>query len=152
MFDVAWSCQPHRMGHRHTLISIWIWMDDGWYVYFLLTGRITRRMLSAPPPPPAPDARRQSMSEPLSSNASANLNMCTLPRKKSEPRDVQLERVGGHDMWWHHDLETLPALLGFCEGNPPVTSGFHSQRTSNAEIWWLFCVSLSKLLNKQFSC
>ena len=31
------------------------------------------------------------------------------------------------------------ASLGFCEGNPPVTGGFPSQRASNAEnvsIWW----------------
>ena len=32
-----------------------------------------------------------------------------------------------------------PALLSLCEGNPPVTGGFPSQRVSNAEnvsIWW----------------
>ena len=26
--------------------------------------------------------------------------------------------------WWCHDIETLSTLLTFCEGNPPVTSGF----------------------------
>ena len=35
---------------------------------------------------------------------------------------------------WRHDTETLSTLLALCEGNPPVTSGFPSQRTSNAEL------------------
>ena len=33
------------------------------------------------------------------------------------------------------------ALYGLCEGNPPVTGGFPSQRTSNAEnvsMWWRY--------------
>ena len=30
--------------------------------------------------------------------------------------------------WWHHDMVTFYTLLALCEGNPPVTSGFHSQR------------------------
>ena len=29
----------------------------------------------------------------------------------------------------------LLALLAFCEGNPPMTGGFPSQRASNAELW-----------------
>ena len=35
--------------------------------------------------------------------------------------------------------KSKPALLTLCEGNPPVTGGFRSQRASNAEtvfIWW----------------
>ena len=38
------------------------------------------------------------------------------------------------------------ALLALCEGNPPVTGGFPSQRTSSAEnisIWWRQTVTLS---------
>ena len=30
--------------------------------------------------------------------------------------------------WWCHQMETFSMLLTFCEGNPPVTSGFPSQR------------------------
>ena len=29
---------------------------------------------------------------------------------------------------WHHQIETFSMLLAFCEGNPPVTGGFPSQR------------------------
>ena len=37
----------------------------------------------------------------------------------------------------NHGMETVYALLALCEGNPPVTGGFPSQRASNAEPWWL---------------
>ena len=30
--------------------------------------------------------------------------------------------------WWRHHMETLSALLALCEGNAPVTGGFHSQK------------------------
>ena len=30
--------------------------------------------------------------------------------------------------WWRHQMETFSALLTLCEGNPPVTDGFPSQR------------------------
>ena len=53
---------------------------------------------------------------------------------------------------WRHDWETLSALLALCEGNPPVTGEFPSQRTSNLELWCCHCVSLKKMLNKQSSC
>ena len=48
------------------------------------------------------------------------------------------------DTWWCHDLEMLSALLALCVGNPPVTGGFPSQRTRNAEVWcvyFLFAIS-----------
>ena len=32
------------------------------------------------------------------------------------------------DAWWRHQMETFFALLTLCEWNPPVTSGFPSQR------------------------
>ena len=41
------------------------------------------------------------------------------------------------------------AILGLCEGNPPVTDGFPSQRASNAEnvsIWWPHHVVCSSFL------
>ena len=43
--------------------------------------------------------------------------------------------------WRRHDMDTLSALLALCEGNPPVTGGFLSQRASNAEIWCFFYIS-----------
>ena len=33
--------------------------------------------------------------------------------------------------WWRHHMETLSALMAICEGNPSVTGGFPSQKTSN---------------------
>ena len=40
--------------------------------------------------------------------------------------------------WWWLDMETLSALLALCEGNPPFTGGFPSQRASNVELWFSF--------------
>ena len=36
--------------------------------------------------------------------------------------------------WWHHDMETLPILLAFYEGNPLVTGGFTYHRASNVKL------------------
>ena len=48
--------------------------------------------------------------------------------------------------WWRHDtIETLSAALPLCEGNPPVTGGFPSQRTSAKELGVLLFVSFIKL-------
>ena len=38
-----------------------------------------------------------------------------------------------------HCMETFSALLVLCEGNPPVTGGFPSQRASNIEPWCFLC-------------
>ena len=35
--------------------------------------------------------------------------------------------------WWRYDMKSLSALLALCEGNPPVTGGFPSQRASCVE-------------------
>ena len=43
------------------------------------------------------------------------------------------------ESWCHHDMETLSALLALCEGNPLLSSGFPSQRASNAELWYFAC-------------
>ena len=45
-------------------------------------------------------------------------------------------------------METVSKLLVLCEGNPPVTGGFSSQRVSYAGIDVFFDVSLNKWLNK----
>ena len=45
-----------------------------------------------------------------------------------------LKTVWATSSWWHHDMETHSALLALCEGNPPFTGGFPSQRASNVEL------------------
>ena len=45
--------------------------------------------------------------------------------------------------WWRHQMETFPALLALCEGNPPVTGGV----TRGCDVF--FDLRLNKLLNKQ---
>ena len=39
-----------------------------------------------------------------------------------------------HVTWWRHDMETRSALLTLCEGSPPVTDEFPSQKGSNANL------------------
>ena len=51
-------------------------------------------------------------------------------------------------LWWRQYVTTLSALLAFCEGNLLVTT----LKASNSELWCFLCVSLSKLLNIQWSC
>ena len=41
----------------------------------------------------------------------------------------------GDNAWWFRDMDKLSALVALCEGNPPVTGGFPSQRATNAELW-----------------
>ena len=51
--------------------------------------------------------------------------------------------------WWRHQMEAFSSLLAICEGNPPVTGGFPSQRP----VTWSFDVFLDlcpdKWLRKQ---
>ena len=45
--------------------------------------------------------------------------------------------------WWRHEMETFCALVAFCEGNLPVTSGFPHKvqwRRARALILTLMCV------------
>ena len=51
--------------------------------------------------------------------------------------------------WWRHKMETFSAFSPFCEGNPPVTRGFRSQRpvTRSCDV---FCdLRMNKRLDKQ---
>ena len=53
--------------------------------------------------------------------------------------------------WWRHEMETFPALLTLCEGNPPVTGGFpHEDQCRGALISSLTCKRLSKLSRCQW--
>ena len=54
--------------------------------------------------------------------------------------------------WRRHDMETLSALLVLYVGNPLVTGGLPSQRTSNAIFDSFVVVRPKKLLNEQSSC
>ena len=59
---------------------------------------------------------------------------------------------GGHQRyrpWWHHQMETFPALLALCEGNPPVTGGFTSQRPVRRSFDVFLDLRLNKRLSKQ---
>ena len=46
-------------------------------------------------------------------------------------------------------METFSALLALCEGNPPVTGGFPSQRPVTRSFDVFFALRLSKQLSKQ---
>ena len=54
---------------------------------------------------------------------------------KDEKRSEQL---------WRHAMETLSVLPVLCEGNPPITGGFPSQRAVSADSYVFFDVSLNK--------
>ena len=43
--------------------------------------------------------------------------------------------------WWRNDMETLSALVVFCEGNPPVTSKFPLQSVINERPGYFLCQS-----------
>ena len=60
-------------------------------------------------------------------------------------------RIGGHP-WWCHQMKTLSALLALCEGNPPVTGGFPSQRPVTRSFDVFFDLRLNKRLSKQSRC
>ena len=49
--------------------------------------------------------------------------------------------------WWRHRMETFSALLALCEGNPPVTGGFPSQRPMTRSFDAFFDLNLNKQLS-----
>ena len=56
------------------------------------------------------------------------------------------------DPWWRHQTETFPMSLALCEGNPPVTGGFPSQRPLKWSFAFFYGVRLNKPLSKQSRC
>ena len=50
--------------------------------------------------------------------------------------------------WWRHQIKTFSALLAHCEGNPPVTGGFLSQRPMTRSFDGFFDMRLNKRLRK----
>ena len=51
--------------------------------------------------------------------------------------------------WWCHQMETFSTLLALCEGNPPVTGGFPSQRPVTQSFDVFFDLCRNKRLSKQ---
>ena len=51
--------------------------------------------------------------------------------------------------WWHYQMETFSMLLALCDGNPPVTGGFPSQRPVTRRFDVFFDLCLNKWLSKQ---
>ena len=47
------------------------------------------------------------------------------------------------EAWWRHQMETSSASLSLCEGNPPVTGGFPTQRP----VTWSFDASIRAWTN-----
>ena len=54
--------------------------------------------------------------------------------------------------WWRHQMETFSASLVICDGNPPVTGGFPSQRRVTQSFDVFFDLRLNKRLSKQSRC
>ena len=52
--------------------------------------------------------------------------------------------------WWRHQIEIFFALLALCEGNPPVTGGFPSQRPVTRSLFlYLVCTRTNGLANNR---
>ena len=56
------------------------------------------------------------------------------------------------ETYWRQQIETFSALLALCEGNPPVTDGFPSQRPVTRSFDVLVDVCLNNRLSKQSRC
>ena len=52
--------------------------------------------------------------------------------------------------WWRHQMETIFAFLVICEGNPPVTGGFPSQRPVTRGFDVFFDLRLNKRSRRQW--
>ena len=57
-----------------------------------------------------------------------------------------------HLEWWHHQMGTVSMSLALCEGNPPVTGGFPSQRPVMQKFYVFFDLHLNKRLSKPSRC
>ena len=53
------------------------------------------------------------------------------------------------ESWWRHQVKKISASLALCEGNPPMTGGFPSQRPVTRSFDALFDLRLNKRLSKQ---
>ena len=71
------------------------------------------------------------------------------PTTETSPTNVRLVNVYNTYMMtsWH-----ASALLALCEGNPPVTGGFPSQRVSKAWLCCLLCCECEKIAEQTVGC
>ena len=68
----------------------------------------------------------------------------------SNPDDISVSVTDIETItWWRHQMEKFSALLALCEGNPPVTDGFPSQRPVTRSFDIFYDQRLNKLLSKQ---
>ena len=63
--------------------------------------------------------------------------------------DIKYVEHWPSSIWWHHQIEKFSMLLVLCEGNPPVTGGFPSQRPVMCSLDVFFDLHLNKQLSKQ---
>ena len=89
--------------------------------------------------------------------AQGNLSIWLNPLNLSHEPDKMAWKLDQEDPchqcpWWRHQMETFPALLALCEGNPPVTGRFPSQRPVTQSFNVFFDLHLNKQLNKQSRC
>ena len=52
---------------------------------------------------------------------------------------ISFGEYSGSNATWRHGMGMLAELLALCEGNPPATGGFSSQRASNGALSWFLC-------------
>ena len=78
--------------------------------------------------------------------------LCRMWAKIGPPRAlsnyISIDICWGYKACWRHQMETFSALLALCEGNPPVTGGFPTQRPVTRSFDVFFGVRLNKRLSK----
>ena len=80
---------------------------------------------------------------------SAPMTIC-FTHSKHAPLDLDaLNHAYSTVSWWRHQKETFSALLALCEGIPPVTDGFPSQRSVTLNFDVFFDLRRNKRLSKQ---
>ena len=62
---------------------------------------------------------------------------------------LQSPKLESPGTWWRDEMEIFSVLPALCEGNPPVTCGFPSQRPVTQSFDVFFDLCLSKWLSKQ---
>ena len=60
-----------------------------------------------------------------------------------------LLKMSASKSWWHHQMETVSALLAICAGNSPVPGEFPAQRPVTWSFDVFFDLHLNKRLRKQ---
>ena len=58
--------------------------------------------------------------------------------------------IHGDHTWRHHQMESFSVFLALCEGNPPITVEFPSQRPVTRSFAVFFFLGLKQQLSKQW--